>query len=148
MVDVRTILLLVTTTLLGSCAGAGIESGLAESRELWDAAGLAAYEYELTLDCFCPPAVTGPFHVSVVAGRSVEVARIDSDDDSVALEEVLDGTIEAMFQFVESNADADLIEVKYDEVLGYPITVIVDPSEEVLDDEISIEVVDFVQVGN
>ena len=137
------ILLVAAGLLLGSCGGTEVLSTNDEQRELWDSAGVTAYEYELALDCFCPPEVAGPFNVAVADGAAVEVARVTSPQDPVAVDEIMNGTIEAIFDFIGENADADLLEVTYHAELGYPVTVVVDPSDGVLDDELSITVQSF-----
>lgn len=147
MVAMRMISLLAAMLLLGSCTGTEFESTLEDHRATWVAAGLGAYEYELTLDCFCPSEVAGPFRVSVV-GSGAEVTRVGSPDSPVAVDEIVDGTIESIFEFVEEHTDADFISVTYDEQLGYPTTVVVDPSESILDDEMSITVHRFRSTGS
>ena len=135
----RMISLLAATLMLGSCTGTEVESTLEDHQATWVEAGLRAYEYELTLDCFCPSEVAGPFRVSV-DGSGVEVTRVGSPDSGVAVDEIVEGTIESIFEFIEEHTDADFISVIYNEQLGYPATVVVDPSESILDDEMSIAV--------
>ncbi|MDF1595440.1 MAG: DUF6174 domain-containing protein [Acidimicrobiia bacterium] len=132
----RTLLIGIALTL-AACSGGTIER-LADRQQTWSERGPESYRYQLTVDCYCPEEVRGPFQITVHSGEVAGVIRTSSPAGSVAIVEFLDPTIEGLFALIEANADGDVIDVAYDGQLGYPVSIILDPSADNFDDELSV----------
>ena len=52
-------------------------------------------------------------------------------------------TVDQLFEYAQRNAGAGKVELKYDETLGYPTALGVDPDVEVRDDSIRIAVLEL-----
>ena len=137
MIVVRRTLLIGIALTLAACGG-GILERSDEGRQTWIERGPQSYRYQLTLDCFCPEEVRGPFRITVDSGAVAGVVRTSSPADAVAIVDFLDPTIEGLFALIEANADADIIDFTYDGQLGYPVSIILDPSADNFDDELSV----------
>jgi hypothetical protein len=116
---------------------------LAANQAKWNSTRPAAYQYTWANGCFCPPAATGPFTVTVRDGEMlVEAARKgDADPGTYALQHA---SIEDVFAATRSSiATAAKIQVAYDPQFGFPTSVNVDPIENAVDDEFSLSISDF-----
>ena len=116
----------------------------------WESLGPTSYSFEYQVSCFCPlPGVREPLQVEV---RDFAVTRAVSIGSGEQLsEEELDEvpTIEDLFDWIaDALAEADEIDVRYDEELGYPRTAFIDRIESAIDDELSFEVSDLVPLGS
>ncbi len=134
----RTLVIGIALTL-AACSGGTIER-LDDRRQTWAERGPQSYRYQLTVDCYCPEEVRGPFRVTVHSGEVAGVVRTSSPADAVAIVDFLDPTIEGLYALIEANADADFIDVTYDGQLGYPVSIILDPSADNFDDELSVSI--------
>ena len=122
---------------------------LAASRALWEAAGVANYEYSYQRVCECHPDQLADTIVTVSEGRVVAVryARDDySQEVAVAAEKVSwYRTIEDLFSLVETaRASADVVRVSFDATHGYPATVYIDYVPDLVGDEVELKVTRFV----
>lgn len=133
---------LVFILLVSACAS-GNETEVDAQREIWADWNASSYTYELSLECFCGEDFRGPFFVTISDGIVESIIRVSSESDPVTVNTFVDGSIESIFELIENNADADSIAVTYDEQLGYPTTVILDPSFNTLDDETNLYVRDL-----
>ena len=114
---------------------------LDRQRAIWDQAGILSYRLRLIYGCQCP--LAGKF-VDVTVRRG---AVADASMDGKALPaEALTGfpaTVDQLFDYADRNAGAGKLELKYDDRLGYPVALGVDPDLEVLDDSIRIAVLEL-----
>lgn len=118
---------------------------LGRQRATWAANGFDSYTFTVRNGCFCPVEWVGPFNVTVVDGAVVSVTRDGQDvTEFAAALEIL--TVDLLFDVIEKNADADHLEVIYNE-LGYPTLVNIDISFNTADEESYITVSDLLPTG-
>ena len=118
---------IITVDLIGPTepveppASDGDREQLDDALALWQAAGLPDYDFDVTVHCECPPESRGPFHIQVREGHPV------SGDGPLAV-------MEDAFDLITAATDAGIdVAVRYDDVLGYPIDVIIDPDAVAVD---------------
>ncbi len=107
----------------------------------WEAAELDGYSMTLRRICFCPtPDYTGPFTVAV---RDGEVASVTLDGTAVPAERGM--SVEDLFDLLEDAyaREAEVVEVTFDEALGYPTAINIDYSSMMADEEIAYGVSDL-----
>ncbi len=125
--------------LLAGCAIFG-ENGddlseVAQQRRQWERLGIDAYEYDLTIFCFC--AHVDPVRVQVRADTVFSAILVET---GVPVEESFRArTINELFDIIEDAVaqEADQLDVEYDEAFGYPSRIYVDYRITVLDEEIT-----------
>ncbi len=109
-----------------------------EARALWTAADIRHYQANYRFGCFCP----GPHDivVEVVDGKVVG-ARDPSNGDRLNVEAGLPYlSVAEVFDRIEHHLDSAFrLDVSYDDQLGYPTNFVVDPIENLADDELSIQ---------
>jgi hypothetical protein len=122
---------------------------LDENRQKWQAAGITDYQFTIALMCFC--AFGGPVNMEV-HGDAVSMTYEDGTplDRSSAGYGPYSGysTIDLTFgELVRELNKADDMEVAYDPTFGYPTTIRIDRIKTAADDELSVEISAFVQLG-
>lgn len=132
------LLLLCLTATSGCSDPLGPErDALARARAQWVRLGPEAYVYRYHLTCFCGPDVTEPMFV-VVRGATVDEATYEASGQPVP-EAVLASlwTVEGLFGRVQDaiQREAVSLQVEYDADLGYPTSVSVDISRQIVDEE-------------
>lgn len=113
---------------------------LARARARWDQAANTSYFIEVERVCRCAPPYRGRFTVRVdgdVATATVDGAPLSDDLDASSF------TVEGLFSAIEAWADADLLQVAYDDARGIPIRINVDPAAGIADDEVTLVVTRF-----
>jgi hypothetical protein len=131
----RTRWIAVPALLLAALAGCnlGDDDGfqrrkLAEARTLWDRKDVASYSYLLELQCFCAPA--SQLEPVVVTVRNGAVTSVKYEDGTSAPGAVFGAydTVEELFDMIEDaiDRDADMLQVGYDAVYGFPNVINVD----------------------
>lgn len=121
---------------------------LANSRALWDAAGINDYEYTYQRVCECHPNQMADTIVTVRAGHVVGVryARDDyAQEVAVAAEKVSwYRTIDDVFSLVETaQASAAVVRVSFDAQHGYPASVYIDYVTDLVGDEVDLKITRF-----
>ncbi len=105
----------------------------------WRERGPKSYTYGVMLTCLCSPK---GMDVRVVDGRAQlpDTATAATKGFHEAY-----GTIEALFERIRRAIDAGghRVNVKYHDELGYPISAVLDPRRDVIDDEVFIRVTGF-----
>ena len=121
-----------TQTAPVSQSGAGPES-LDAARALWADAGFADYQMTLTRSCFCPEDFRGPFAVSV---EDETVTEVEFQGRDLSTDRAL--TVEALFDLLQDAYDqgAARVDVTYHPTLGYPMSLYIDVSEMMADEEV------------
>lgn len=114
-------------------AGASIKD-LNEAEARWNEVGSESYTVTLTRSCFCPPAMRGPFEVTVTEGEVTEALYEGApvpDASSIP-------TITVMFnQLREAYVQhAARVDVTYDAEWGYPVEIYIDQRERIADEEV------------
>ena len=132
--------LLVGATTLTQAQGVGFAEQLAAAEAIWKRAPLRSYEYTLhygaiVVNADCKSLTLRTRVVNGVVMRTVGCQALRSSYSSVPM----------MFQFLKETlaTHPDKIEVTFDETMGYPVRVFVDPKSDVTDDEFYFEVTDF-----
>ena len=123
------------TTLLSDNAEEILEE-LEQQREIWAEEGISDYTMTVEIGCFCPPEQQGPFEVTVVDGKLDDVMMGGETADPSNRDFF---TVTGLFSTIEEHADADEIDITYSPS-GYPTTIDVDPSREIVDEEFRIDV--------
>lgn len=116
------------------------EAALAEltaARTRWIVSAPARYALEERVVCFCPPEYTGPFEVTVEAGKVVDVAFAPGGSEGEPPAEAEVYSVEGLFDRIERElAEAGRVVVEYDPETGLPASVQVDRITNAIDDEI------------
>ena len=129
-----------TTTPLPS-PSATLDPRPARSAELeaaaarWTETGYLAYTFTLERHCFCLAAARGPWTVTVL-GNAVTLFTADGQEADASLIDGVPQTVEELFTFLRTQLGADDFSVTYDSVTGAPLTISVDPSFMMADEEV------------
>ena len=117
---------------------------LQQAKARWSARQPAAYRMTVVQHCFCgmPPAIEVVVRGGVVQSRR-DVATGEPVEERMA---GLAGTVETLFGVVEQAIanDAHHLDATFDRRLGYPARVVIDHRVEMVDDELTLLVQDFV----
>ncbi|MEZ5102551.1 MAG: DUF6174 domain-containing protein [Thermoleophilia bacterium] len=123
---------------LGSCQGGPDPAALAELEDAqarWEQADLHDYRLQLRFLCFCPEEIVAPVIVTVEDDvvTAVEWAEPEHPEGDPPQERP---TVDGLFE-IAGNAirSADGVGVTYDPQYGYPLSLSIDPDEDVNDDE-------------
>jgi hypothetical protein len=116
---------------------------VARQRAVWAQQGIHTYRLTLLFGCECGLAGGQPVEATVVDDRLTGVSAMGRALD---LDEVTGYpmTVDQLFDYADRNAGAGKLELKYDEHLGYPIALGVDPDLNARDDEIRVAVAKLV----
>ncbi|RJP49590.1 MAG: hypothetical protein C4557_11045 [Anaerolineaceae bacterium] len=145
----KKIIPLVLAFILAACS-ASAPSEYDRNLEKWQGANITRYRYTLFIGCFCVFMDQMPLTVEVRDGEVASVTRSDgtavspSDSFYEFYEPYL--TMDRLFLELETvlTGDADVVAVTYDPVHGFPLNIAIDYIEEAIDDELSIQVSNFV----
>ncbi len=124
--------------LLAGCAILGEDddpSEVAQQRRQWERLGFDAYEYDLTIFCFCPH--VDPVRVQVRADTVFSVTLVET---GAPVEDPFRArTIDELFDVIEDAVaqEANQLDVEYDEAFGYPSRIYVDYRINVIDEEVT-----------
>jgi len=129
-------------------AGQGAPAGLGE-QALWEAQDLVDYRYTLQVGCFCLTDMTRPVVIEV---RDGAVASITYADDGSAADAALFeryDSIDDLFAVIDEAEvqDPARLDVTYDEETGVPLSVAIDISELMADEELYLTVTAFEALG-
>jgi hypothetical protein len=116
------------------------QSVLDTAKSSWEEVGLVTYTYVYQRSCECLPEDTAPKVVEVVDGvvvsvdgQPVQAVERSGNYDNIP---TIDGLFEEIQRAIESNAF--LVDVQYDDELGYPLSIYIDYDEFIADDELII----------
>lgn len=109
----------------------------------WMAQGISDYRYTLEVICFCPPEPVTRIKVEVHDG--VPTSITDSSGTDVTTDYFNRySTIDRLFDRIQSaRREADNITVSYDPAFSYPFKIEIDWTSEVVDDELSLRIIEF-----
>lgn len=135
-------LFLLTLVLVSSCDSSATTE-LDSSEELWQSQNLTDYDFILERQCFCPEDWRGPVVVQVRGGEVVSVTYVSSGETAAAekFEDV--DTIEELFGIIRDayegkntfDEKAETVNVSYHPEMGYPLTIFIDVSTMIADEE-------------
>ncbi|MBN2074020.1 MAG: hypothetical protein JW762_00580 [Dehalococcoidales bacterium] len=116
---------------------------LTDNENLWKDQELENYDFTLERHCFCPEDWRGPVNIKVRNGTSVSVTYLS--DGSTVTEGKFENvdTIDKLFTLLNNafagqgdfDQKADSVDVTYDEQMGYPVTLYIDVSQQMADEE-------------
>lgn len=114
----------------------------------WHQADLSHYQYDLVIGCFCPFSQDMPLTIEVKDEVVVSITRADGtliDSSNMNYQyyvpyAILDG----LFAELKTEmTEADEITVTYDPLYGFPVNVAIDRIKLAMDDELSLQVINF-----
>lgn len=137
-----TVLLLSGIVAASACGSPG-DSDLERNEKLWQSQNLTSYDFTLTRQCFCPEEWRGPVNVSVRNGTvtsvtytsSGQTAEPDRFGDVDTINELFDVIRDAYEGRNTFNEKAETVNVTYHPELGYPLTIYIDVSTMIADEE-------------
>lgn len=123
----------------------GGQDAPADPQALWAAQELASYRYTLQVGCFCLVEMTRPVVIEVREGA---VASITYADDGSAADPALFeryDSVDDLFAVISEaeGQDPARLDVTYDEEMGVPLSVDIDISEQMADEELYLTVSAF-----
>lgn len=111
----------------------------------WQAQGVDSYRYTLQVGCFCLQEMTRPVVIEVREGAVSSVTY--ADDGSAADAALFESysSVEALFAVIDEAAAQDpaRLDVVYDQATGVPLSVDIDISEQMADEELYLDVSNF-----
>ncbi len=119
-----------------------LAADLAAARARWQGIGLRHYQYRYRIGCFCP----GPLDVvmEVFDNRIVEMRSPETGLPVTPPVVQLFFTVDGLFDYIENALGyAEIVNVQFDPVTGYPTEVFIDGSLLVADDELWVNVSDL-----
>ncbi|MDF9878325.1 DUF6174 domain-containing protein [Cellulosimicrobium cellulans] len=129
---------LLATPLVIGCAPAAVPwpvAGLSDAQDRWAAAGYDDYAFTLTSSCG-ERNLVGDFDVEVAGGEVVAVSASLAHLEMTPESYVESGgrTIDGFLDLVDERHD-DVTDVVFDDELGYPTSLTLDPMPRAIDDE-------------
>ena len=118
--------------------------------EVWAAQEIDDYQYTLQTSCFCMVDATRPVDIVV---RDGQVASITYADDATTADPMLFeryDSIDKIFAII-SEAEAQepaRLDVTYDEANGIPLSIAIDISEQMADEELYLEISGFEKLAD
>ena len=118
------------------------QSELDRNEELWRSQKITSYAFELERQCFCPEDVRGPVDIIVRDGKPASITYVSTGKPATELFGTLD-TIDELFSLIRDayegrnffDQKAENVQVTYHPDLGYPLTVFIDVSQTIADEE-------------
>jgi hypothetical protein len=146
------IIALVVAAAVAALAFSGAFSGGAASantpdtpQALWQSQAVESYRYTLQVGCFCLVELTQPVIIEVQDGQVASITYVA--DGAAANPEFFAAynSIDKLFTVIyEAEAqDPARLDVKYDDTFGVPLSVNIDISELLAEEEIYLTVTDF-----
>lgn len=140
--------LALTTNMFGLSTGAaaGEAPGKVEDPQaLWESQDVNSYRYTLQVGCFCIVDMTRPVTIEVIDG---EVASITYADDGSTADPALFeryDSIDKLFAVINDaqSQDPAQLDVTYDETYGVPLSVNIDISQMIADEELYLTISNF-----
>ena len=129
---------LVALVLLTSCRDVtGVVRQLHDAQQLWAAAEPDAYEVTVSRGCFCGPAVQRSVVIRVRGGQVESRRYLDTGDEVPADIAEAYPTVDALFAIIDDAEarGAAVVDAQYDDAYGYPVSVYLDYSERIADEE-------------
>ncbi len=136
------VMVIITILVAVSCTGS-VPDEFTTNEKLWKDQKLENYDFTLERQCFCPEDWRGPVKIEVRGGVAVSVTY--ASDGTAVTEGKFDSvdTIDKLFTLLNNayagkgdfDQKADSVDVTYDKQMGYPITLYIDVSQLMADEE-------------
>jgi Family of unknown function (DUF6174) len=138
--------LAVTLGALGACQSATApgESDLALARQRWAQSNVRSYDYTISRSCFCTPESMRPVTVSVTNG--IVTRQVYADTGGPVATAIPDfTTVDALFDVIDAAfaRHADRVDASYDPIRGVPLSIWIDASFQMADEEFGYSVSAF-----
>lgn len=135
-----------TLALFGVFNGAMVgETSPETPQALWESQEIESYRYSIQVGCFCLRDVTRPVMIEVQNGEVASITYVD--DGSAADPELFErySSIDKIFEIINDaeSQDPARLDVTYDETYGIPLSVNIDISEMIADEELYLELSNF-----
>lgn len=128
----------IVVTALGACTNTTApESDLALARQRWALSNIRSYDFTASRSCFCAPQSLRSVTVSVTNGVVIRRVYADTGEPAPASESEF-STVEALFDIVQAALaqHAAVVDASYDPALGVPMSISIDGSFQIADDEV------------
>lgn len=111
----------------------------------WQETRPDAYTYTLQRGCFCMPEITKPMEISV---NQDTISNVNVLPEGTPLADEFKNfalTVDSLFQTIHEAIDqkAATLDVKYDQVYGFPTHIYIDRDKMMADEELSLDASDF-----
>jgi hypothetical protein len=135
--------LVLTAIFLFTSCGGSATSELDKNEKLWKAQNITSYDFRLSRNCFCPEDWRGPVDIQVRNGTVTSVTYV-SNGQTATSEKFGDvDTIDELFTIIRNayegkfpfDQKAETVTVTYHAESGYPLTVYIDVSQLMADEE-------------
>ena len=132
---------LIFLILLAACltaCGPSQRPALQHNRALWESQVIRHYRFNLKVGCNCPWYDLMPLTVEVQNGEIVSMVASNAGDITPYQDFFRKhGTIESLFDTVDSAISRGVYKlvVQYDATLGFPTSIVIDPSRMITDDQ-------------
>ena len=135
--------LLLTMVILASSCGSSANSELERNEKLWESQNLTDYDFTLARQCFCPEDWRGPVNIQVRDGGVVSTTYVSNGQAATAEKFGDVDTIEELFGVIRDAYEgkntfeqkAETVNVTYHPTMGYPLTIYIDVSQLMADEE-------------
>jgi len=133
---------LLALILSYSCGGSA-DSELERNEKLWKSQNITSYDFTLARSCFCPEDWRGPVNIQVRNGAVTSVTYV-SNGQTATSEKFGDvDTVEELFAVIRDayegkntfDQKAETVQVTYHPQMGYPLTIYIDVSTMIADEE-------------
>jgi len=142
-------LIYLTLVLLLAACSAVPQSEMDQNLTKWQDAGITHYKYDLLIGCFCVFRDEMPLTIEVQDGEVVSITKatgslVDETDPNYEFFQKY-ATLDRLFAaLAEDTANgAAQVTVSYDSQYGFPVESYIDQSQEIADDELSLQVSNF-----
>lgn len=138
-------MVLLLLALIPSACKSAVPSAFTQNEKLWDSKNISNYNFTLQRNCFCPEDRRGPVNIQVRNGvpTSVVYPATGAAADPSFFSDI--DTIEELFGKLKGayKEKAARVDVTYDTVNGFPLTIYIDVSELMADEEQGYNVTNF-----
>ncbi len=136
------LMFLTVIILLASCGGSA-NSELDRNEKLWKSQKTTSYDFTLARSCFCPEDWRGPVNIQVRNGTVTSTKYVSNGQTATSEKFGNVDTVEELFAVIrdayegKGNFDqkAETVEVTYHPDRGYPLTIYIDVSQMIADEE-------------
>ncbi len=129
------VMVLISVPLAG--CKSNVPSEFTRNEKLWNSSRLTDYKFTLQRNCFCPEDRRGPVTIEVRNNIPISVVYTESGV-TVNTDFFTDvDTIDELFGILKNayNNKAAQVDVSYDITNGYPISIYIDVSQQIADEE-------------
>ena len=142
--------------MAGASCSSSIPQELTANENLWKNQKLTNYDFTVERQAFAPEEWRGPVNIQVRNGMAISVTytsdgsevtggKFDNADTIDKLFIMLKDAYNGKGEFVQFGQKADTVNVTYDAQRGYPVSIYIDVSQMIADEEQGYAVTNFVK---